>query len=98
MNRTKVLLTLCGLSLLSFSASAKPVLWTLTNVQCADYGTATGSFVYDADTKEYSAIDITTAGGSVRTGATYTINNDTRSNAGSALFETTWTENQTGFH
>jgi hypothetical protein len=96
MNRTKVLLTLCGLSLLSISASAKPVLWTLTNVQFADYGTATGSFVYDADTKEYSAIDITTAGGSVRSGATYTVQSDTRSNAGSALFETMWAENQTG--
>ena len=50
-------------------ASAVPVLWTLANVSFtagSGGGTATGSFVFDADTNTYSAIDIvTTAFGSL---------------------------------
>jgi hypothetical protein len=35
-------------------------------------GTASGSFVYDADTNGFSAIDITSTGGFIRSGAVYT--------------------------
>lgn len=49
--------------LFSYAASATPVRWTLSGFQLdAPVGTATGSFVYDADTGTYSNIDITTPG------------------------------------
>jgi len=50
---------------------AVPVTWTLSGVAFADGGTASGSFVYDADTGLYSSFNITTTTGSARTGATY---------------------------
>lgn len=50
---------------------AVPVTWTLSGVTFADGGTASGTFVYDADTGLYSSINITTTTGSARTGATY---------------------------
>lgn len=77
--KTKTVTTLRGLALtisvavgLSFSSTslAIPVLWTLTAVEFDDLGTATGSFVYDADTNTYSAIDVTTSGGTLP-GATF---------------------------
>ena len=57
---------------LGSAAHATPVTWTLEGVTFDDGATATGSFVFDADTGVYSGIDITTAGGSVLPGATYT--------------------------
>ena len=67
-------LSLCVLTILSGvtgSAWAVPVTWTLHNVVFEDGATASGSFVYDADTNTYSAVNITTQGGSIRTGAAY---------------------------
>ncbi len=50
---------------------AVPVTWTLSGVTFADGGTASGTFVYDADTGHYSSFNITTTTGSARTGTTY---------------------------
>jgi len=41
--------------------SATPLTWTLSGVAFNDGGTATGSFVFDADTGLYSAISIVTS-------------------------------------
>jgi len=43
---------------LSFPASAGPLTWTLTGATFSDGATATGSFVFDADTDTFSNIDI----------------------------------------
>ena len=70
------------LSALSLTASAGELLWTLNGVTFDDGGTATGSFVFDADAGVpcstaaspcgmFSSINITTTTGSSRTGATY---------------------------
>lgn len=56
----------------SGSALAAPVLWNLSNVVFDDGGVASGSFTYDADTGTYSAVSITTSGGTVLPGANYT--------------------------
>jgi len=45
------------------AASAAPIEWTLTDIEFSDGGTATGSFIYDADTTSYSSISISTSGG-----------------------------------
>lgn len=52
-----------GLSLLGFSqpASATPLTWNLVGVTFDDGGTATGSYVFDADTGIFSAISIVTS-------------------------------------
>jgi hypothetical protein len=47
-----------GLILQTPSAVGSPVLWTLNGVQFSDNSTASGSFVYDADTQALSNIDI----------------------------------------
>ena len=64
-------LALILLPLLVASASATPLVWTLTGVTFTDGGTASGSFMYDPATNTYSNVNITTTTGSVRTGATY---------------------------
>jgi hypothetical protein len=57
-------------------ASAIPITWTLQGVTFLDGGTASGSFVYDADTNTFSSINITTTAGTVvTTGATYSFFN-----------------------
>jgi PEP-CTERM motif len=53
-------------------ASADGITWTLSGVTFDDGGTASGSFVFDALTNTYSAIDIITTAGSQFGGATYT--------------------------
>jgi hypothetical protein len=53
------------------SASAIPVQWTLEDVVFADGGTASGSFVFDADTSTYSRTDIVTTSGSILQGQSY---------------------------
>ena len=57
--------------LLSLSAFAAPVTWTLSPVSLGDGGTASGSYTYDAATNTFSGIDITTTGGSTRSGGVY---------------------------
>lgn len=38
-----------------------PILWTFQNVIFNDGGTATGSFIYDANTNTYSVVNVTTS-------------------------------------
>lgn len=64
------LIFLCGTVFGAPMASASPILWNLVGVTLTDGGTASGSFRYDAAINLYSAVSITTAGGSVA-GATY---------------------------
>ncbi|HUP05219.1 MAG TPA: hypothetical protein VMU19_14580 [Bryobacteraceae bacterium] len=45
-------------ALLPLGALADPVTWTLTGVTFADGATASGSFVFDADTLTFSSIDV----------------------------------------
>src|SRR5258708_17612531 len=66
---------LLGLGVCSVFASAAPVVWTLSGVTFSDGGTASGSFIFDADTNTYSSINVTTTTGSVRTGASYSVQN-----------------------
>ncbi len=58
-----------GLTAMSSTAVAAPVKWTLVDVTFSDGGTASGSFMYDADTNVFSAVDITTISGTLVTGA-----------------------------
>ena len=50
---------------------AAPVLWTLSGVIFDDGETASGSFVFDAETVQFSEIDIVTTDGPVLAGTTY---------------------------
>jgi hypothetical protein len=54
------------------SAQAIPVVWTLQDVAFDDGGTATGSYVYDADSNAYSDINVTSTAGTAYTGESYT--------------------------
>jgi hypothetical protein len=56
----RFLIALCTVAL---AASAGPITWNLVGVTFVDGGTATGSFVFDADTGTYSSIDIVTTAG-----------------------------------
>ena len=68
----RFLLLFLASGLCAGGASAVPVMWTLQGVTFSDGGTASGSFVYDADTNTYSSINVsTTAGTVVTTPATY---------------------------
>ncbi len=53
------------------AACANPVTWTLQDWVFDDGGTASGSFVFDADTGVYSNINIITTGGSALAGDSY---------------------------
>ena len=61
----RLFLTVITLIALSFYASASPITWTLNGVTFSSGATATGSFVFDADTLTFSDIDVvfTPAGG-----------------------------------
>ena len=50
------------------SGHAASILWTLTDIVFDDGGTATGSFIYDADTNMFSSVSVTTSGGSIDPG------------------------------
>lgn len=54
-------------------ADATPIKWTLHDVTFVDGATASGSFVFDADTGAVSSVNIVTTDGAVVTGATYTL-------------------------
>ena len=69
---------------LTTAAKAAPVLWTLNNVTFDDGGTATGSFIFDADAGTacstssspcgmFYDVNIMTTGGSALSGATYSV-------------------------
>lgn len=53
------------------TAHAVAVTWVLQDVVFDDGGTAFGSFVYDADTNTFSAIDVTTTDGGALGGSHY---------------------------
>jgi hypothetical protein len=58
------------LASLALTASAGPIMWT---VDVTTLGTSVdGSFIYDADTNTYSAVEFTTVGGSVIPSETWT--------------------------
>jgi hypothetical protein len=61
-----------ALFVLTPTASADSVTWTLNNLTFSDGGTATGSFVYDAVTNTVSNIHVVTSAGTVFSGQTYT--------------------------
>ena len=82
--------------LLSVSASAAPLLWTLSGVTFADGGTASGSYIYDATTNTYSSVHVITTAGSRLPGATYTQENVNFTPNAAALFFVTGTGNLTG--
>jgi len=50
------------LLLISMTANAIPVTWTLENVVFEDGGTVVGSYTYDAETNTYTNVSITTTG------------------------------------
>lgn len=52
--------------------TASPVTWTLSGVTFSGGGTASGSFVFDADTSTFTSINITVAGSAFGDG-TYTL-------------------------
>jgi hypothetical protein len=54
------------------TASADQVTWNLIGVTFSDGGTASGSFVYDANTNTVSFVNITTTAGGSFGGTTYT--------------------------
>lgn len=56
------------------AASAAPLTWTLQNFVFDDGGAAVGSFEFDAATGTFGAIAVTTTGGTVRNGASHTMN------------------------
>jgi len=62
-----------ALSFLAFIAIAQaaPLQWTLTDVTFDDGGTATGSFVYDADSNTYSNIALKTTAGTAGAAADF---------------------------
>jgi hypothetical protein len=66
------MLLLAAFALCQWSAPAfaLPIQWTLVGVTFSDGATAFGTFVYDADTNEYTDINITTTTAS-RPGAMY---------------------------
>jgi hypothetical protein len=75
MSRLSTFAVAAGLAVatLAAPAAAIPVTWTLHNVVFDDGATASGWFVYDADTNVFGPVDITTTSGAVVTGATYTL-------------------------
>ena len=61
------------LALATFAQAAAPnVTYTLVGITMSDGAVASGSFVFNAGTNTYSSISITTSGGTVFTGQTYT--------------------------
>ena len=53
------------------SVKPGPTKWYLQNVKLADGGRAIGSFVFDSETENFSAIDIVTTNGTSASGAKY---------------------------
>jgi PEP-CTERM motif len=89
-----ILVALAVLGIVS-RAQADPITWTLVGVTSLGT-TITGSFVYDADTSTYSAIDITTTGGAIITDTTWSNLAGTHYTGGSLLLVDTSAANDTG--
>ena len=58
------ILTVLAMVLTCAAASAAPINWTLNNVTFVDQGTATGSFIFDADLGQVLSWSLSTQGGS----------------------------------
>ena len=67
----------------SSQANATPVSWELQNWLFDDGGSASGSFVFDADTNAFSSISITTTAGTKQSGASYGVPNPVSPGGGS---------------
>jgi hypothetical protein len=66
------LIPLVGLfSALPLAVLAGPLTWNLVGVTLSDGGSASGAFVFNADTVTFSAIHVTTTAGSLLGGTTY---------------------------
>ena len=76
--------TVVGFLVTAAPAVAIPVSWTLSGVTFDDGGTASGSFVYDADSDVFSAWSISTVGGSVAALPTFTYDPTTSKDTGCA--------------
>jgi hypothetical protein len=86
----KLVFAVSLLSVVPFSASAGQILWTFDGATFSDGGTASGSFIFDADLNQYSSVEITTISGSALSGATYdVVTTALFPDAGEALFGTT---------
>jgi hypothetical protein len=59
------------------AAPAAPIVWTLQNVTFSDGGTATGSYVYDANTNTVTNWSIAVSGGTTATFPAFTYNTTT---------------------
>jgi len=55
---------------------AAPVTWSLQNVSFDDGAVATGTFIFDADSNQYSSIDVTVSGGASDIGGFGTLSTD----------------------
>lgn len=67
---TRALLAL-SLFAVTSAAQAIPVKWTLSGVTFNDGGTASGSYVYDADTSSFSQIQVSTTAGTIGTAVNF---------------------------
>ncbi|MGD1878709.1 MAG: PEP-CTERM sorting domain-containing protein [Kiloniellaceae bacterium] len=66
-------------------ASAIPVTWYLYDANFSSGGSASGSFVYDADVNQYSGIDLPTTTDGTRAGSHFTSVNATSSGNASTM-------------
>jgi hypothetical protein len=66
MKHIRLMTAAMGIFIIMSSAHAAPLTWTLNDVIFDDEKTATGSFVFDADTNIFSSIAIATEGGGAR--------------------------------
>lgn len=71
--------------LIAAPASATPVTWYLYDAVFNTGGSASGSFVYDADINQYSGIDLTTTTDGTRAGSHFTFVNTTSSGNASTM-------------
>ena len=78
------------------TAHAVPVEWTLSGFNFVGGGTASGSFVYDADTNTYSSVNITTTAGTIAGAAYADVSPGFANSATVGLFVTTAAGDLTG--
>jgi hypothetical protein len=82
-------LVVIAVLLVPIAANAAPVTWYLDDWAFEDGGTASGQFVFDAETGVYSSISITTTTGTDFAGATYGIPNPVSPGAARVLVTVT---------
>ena len=80
--KLRLLGAVCACVVGSNLANATPLTWTLNDVAFADLGTATGSFVFDADTNIVNSWSISVAGGDSNTFPAFTYEPDGNQFAG----------------